>query len=579
MSRYTLSKYTPRVMALLLSLVLILSCVPVVQAAESGTCGNDLTWTFSDGLLTISGSGAMQNYDEWNLPPWYSFRRDIQRLSLPEEMTRVGNMAFYDCVNLTAVSVPSTVTDIGELAFCQNRSMTMLTLNSGLKTIGRSAFERCESLLDLRIPGTVTTIGNDAFYMCMSLTYVTVPSSVTSMGSGVFAYCYDLVRADVEASMKDLPFWTFYGCDNLNSASFGGDSLDTEYLKNETSSNDVNGQPPVLPPQVQPPEQEQNETQNKNTATSVNATQNQDGSAELNNTTVTKTENTTITKTENTTVSGSDGEISTSTDITASVVNPEGWNEVVEQIQSAQKNDPTGQDPKIDADIYVTGESTVPEEVLKELAGTNVEMNITTQSGSQFRIDCAELNKDQISGGLDLSYTVTLAETFPSEFDGLTVYHLKFHNSSSVKVEVMIRLPLVNVRKSASLYQTDREGKPELLQAVVVDDSGYSHYYLSSIDSGMEYLIAIDVPGEQTSQAIVPDTLYEDYKLVDQESGIEYVVTGRSSSWGMNLGQVMGILAVVMVSVIVIVGVVMYIINKRRLKAGYVPQWDDEDEE
>ena len=42
---------------------------------------------------------------------------------------------------------------------------------------------------------------------------------------------------------------------------------------------------------------------------------------------------------------------------------------------------------------------------------------------------------------------------------------------------------------------------------------------------------------------------------------VRYEITGRTSSWGMNLGQVMSILAVVMVSVIVVVGAVMFFWN------------------
>ena len=40
----------------------------------------------------------------------------------------------------------------------------------------------------------------------------------------------------------------------------------------------------------------------------------------------------------------------------------------------------------------------------------------------------------------------------------------------------------------------------------------------------------------------------------------------------------MGILAAVMIGVVVLVGVIMFAWNKQRLKNGYVPQWDDEDD-
>ena len=57
----------------------------------------------------------------------------------------------------------------------------------------------------------------------------------------------------------------------------------------------------------------------------------------------------------------------------------------------------------------------------------------------------------------------------------------------------------------------------------------------------------------------------------------KYEITGRSSSWGMNLGQVMGILGIVMASGIILVGGIMFIWNKTRLKNGYVPKFEDEE--
>ena len=47
-------------------------CVPFVSADDvSGTCGNSLTWTLIGDTLTISGQGAMTNYTEKEMAPWY----------------------------------------------------------------------------------------------------------------------------------------------------------------------------------------------------------------------------------------------------------------------------------------------------------------------------------------------------------------------------------------------------------------------------------------------------------------------------------------------------------------------------
>lgn len=569
MSQLKLQKHISRLMALLLCLMLILPCVPTAHA-EEGTCGSNLTWSFDGSTLTISGSGAMTDYTEGNMPPWYSFREDIQRLSLPEGLTRIGNIAFYDCNQLTAVSLPGTVTEIGDIAFAKNRSLTMLSLNNGLRTIGRSAFVACENLVDLRIPNTVTTIGDDAFYMCFDLTCVTIPSSVTSMGSGVFAYCDSLVSAQVDANIGQLPTWTFHGCDSLSSATFKGNAQNTEYLKTETGETNVAPAPDTNP------------DNGNSSPESVKLVPSGDSGIKEEKTTATQTDNSTIIKTDNTVLDAATGETSTSTDITASVTDPEGWNEVVDQIQSVQGTDEPSEEeetetPELGVTVYVPNDSKVPEAVLKDLAGSNVTLTVNTQSGSRFTIDCAELDKKSVKKDLNLSYTITLLDTVPEGIQSSVAYQLVFHDSCEVNVEVMIRLPLENTQKAASLYQMIDAEPYEFLQSVVVDNEAYAHYYLGSIDQDAQYLIAMDVQGEQTSQAIIPEVLHDEYKLVDHATGKEYVITGRKSSWNMGLGKVMAILAVVMVSVVVVVGFVMYFWNKQRLKNGYVPQWDDEE--
>ena len=108
---------------------------------ESGTCGENLTWTFEDGgVLTISGEGAM---DDYYSVPWYNYRNKI-----------------------TSVSIGGGVTSIGE-----------------------NAFENCDNLVKVVIPGNVTMIGENAFSYCDALTSVTIPNSVTSIDAYAFAGC------------------------------------------------------------------------------------------------------------------------------------------------------------------------------------------------------------------------------------------------------------------------------------------------------------------------------------------------------------------------------------------------------
>lgn len=585
--RRTFLKLNTRFVALVMAVMLALCAVPAVSAAEtSGSCGGSLTWTFADGKLTISGSGDMTDYSEWNLPPWYSFREEILWLSLPEGLTSVGDMAFYDCINLTALAIPSTVTEIGELAFCQNRGMTVLSLNTGLKIIGRSAFERCESLQDLRLPDTLTTIGENAFYFCKSLTYVTVPASVTQMGSGVFAYCDSLVRADIRARLNTLPSWTFYGCaslnsvslpdqmtdtesyafygcDRLNTVNFGGDAVDADALKQKIDEDvptfghfgDVSG------------------GDGGNSGHTFNTNVNDDGGYSVSNITVTKTEDATVDITIEITTDP-EGNTVTTVEITATVVDPDGWDDVLTKIDEGE-NEHNDAEP-MEVTVYVNGGTEVPQEVLDILSGRNVVLTVQTQDGSKFTVDFTTLNGREINDNVGLSYTISVLETPPEELAGVLVYQLCFDSSSEINTEVLIRIPGNYARETASLYQLQQD-ELTFLQSVIVDDEGYAHFYLASVDHKTEYLIGINVPNEESRNAIVPGVLQSDYGVTYTSDGVEYVVTGRTSSWNMDINQVTWIMVGVLVIVVVVVGVVMFMLNKRKLKRGYVPQLDEED--
>lgn len=98
-------------------LLLYLACIILPAQAkiiDSGTCGNDLTWTLTDdGALTISGKGKMYNYGIEK--PWLSTK--IKKVLIKPGVTSIGNGAFYDCKNLTSINIPESVKSIGNYAF------------------------------------------------------------------------------------------------------------------------------------------------------------------------------------------------------------------------------------------------------------------------------------------------------------------------------------------------------------------------------------------------------------------------------------------------------------------------------
>ena len=76
----------------LLSLFLLLCLLAVPVWAEeietSGICGEDMTWEYIDGELTIEGTGAMDDFEED--APWVDFKYEMKRVVLKGEVEYIG---------------------------------------------------------------------------------------------------------------------------------------------------------------------------------------------------------------------------------------------------------------------------------------------------------------------------------------------------------------------------------------------------------------------------------------------------------------------------------------------------------
>ena len=107
---------------------------------NSGKCGANLTWTLTeDGTLTISGTGAMENYEyvpmDWKAP-WEGYRSSIKTVILEDGVISIGNDAFLGCTGITSVMIPDSVTSIGSLAFYNCRNLTSIAIPDGVTGIG-----------------------------------------------------------------------------------------------------------------------------------------------------------------------------------------------------------------------------------------------------------------------------------------------------------------------------------------------------------------------------------------------------------------------------------------------------------
>ena len=171
-----------RLTAVMLALTLLL-CPAAAFAAAGGDCGENLTWTYTGGVLTIEGTGDMTEYESSADVPWYSLSGKVTRVEVRDGATSVCADAFLNFAKLTAVVLPDTVTRIGKNAF----DGTDLQLNAPQTGFyaGRHLIYVPDQRAFTVAPGTLT-IAQNAFDACRSLGKITLPESLRDVNANAF---------------------------------------------------------------------------------------------------------------------------------------------------------------------------------------------------------------------------------------------------------------------------------------------------------------------------------------------------------------------------------------------------------
>ena len=99
----------------------------------------------------------------------------LKEISLPINLSEIGENAFYDCSNLVKVDADRIVTEeftLGQAAFRSCSSLENIRLPCGLKKIDSQTFADCTNLRSIRLPNTLNEIVSGSFENCNNLTDV-----------------------------------------------------------------------------------------------------------------------------------------------------------------------------------------------------------------------------------------------------------------------------------------------------------------------------------------------------------------------------------------------------------------------
>ena len=199
-----------------------------VAVNASGSVNETITWDIdADGVLTVSGEGAIRDYASEDSTPWWTYRGQIYKIVISDGITSIGNYAFYGLYKTTEVVIGNDVESIGILSFSNINYVTKLTVGTGLKTVGDRAFNGWVRLQELHISdlrawcqvefSSSPPTGWDDYVekTCLYLngekvTQVVIPDGVTSVGRSLFSYD-DITTITIPESVVKIGGWTFCG--------------------------------------------------------------------------------------------------------------------------------------------------------------------------------------------------------------------------------------------------------------------------------------------------------------------------------------------------------------------------------
>ena len=235
-------------LAVVLSLVMLVSIIPSGILTAQAASSNGFEYTTQNGEVTITGYYGMgvdiTIPDKINNLPVtsigsYAFQRtNLVSVHIPDSVTSIGYRAFYDCEELkdvyitdleawcgiefgsdanplyyaenfyidgslaTEIEIPGSITTVPAYAFYGFKNLTSVHIPDSVTTIGAYAFHGCTRLSSVQISDSVTEIGSASFYNCSNLRNVHIPGSVTKIGSAAFFGCKeikDIYITDLEA--------------------------------------------------------------------------------------------------------------------------------------------------------------------------------------------------------------------------------------------------------------------------------------------------------------------------------------------------------------------------------------------
>ncbi len=147
----------------------------------------------------------------------------LTSITIPDQITEIGDYAFYGNPTLKTVNFHAGITRIGDGAFYETL-LTRVNITNPDCEIGNSCFSNSQ-VGSISLPQGMKKLGNFVFFYCVNLTSLTLPEGMEEIGKMCFSSCNltsvnlpsTLVKLDT-CALQDNPYTSI----NLKNVKFVG---------------------------------------------------------------------------------------------------------------------------------------------------------------------------------------------------------------------------------------------------------------------------------------------------------------------------------------------------------------------
>ena len=199
---------------------LIMGCQNTIIPNSVTSIGN-FAFSGCSGLTSITIPEGVTSIGDYA----FSGCSALTSITIPDGVTGIDWCTFAYCSNLSSITVESGNTAYDSRDNCnaiiEKATSTLIMgcqntiIPNNVTSIGQQAFYSCSGLSSITIPNSVTSIGGGAFTNCDNLTSITLPENLTNIGDTAFWHCRNLASIVVKNS-SPITFNESYFLDPFN---------------------------------------------------------------------------------------------------------------------------------------------------------------------------------------------------------------------------------------------------------------------------------------------------------------------------------------------------------------------------